>query len=70
MNIKLTNIEKQVLYRKYRDEGFSTWDAGERVKQIDEEMKELVKHLKSKDLTDKQINKKFKEEFEKLCMKI
>ncbi len=67
MILALTQIEKQVLYKKKRSEGFSHWDADFEVKKTIQHLKYLTldkrRKRKYKNMSPDQI---FKEEFAKL----
>lgn len=65
----LTRAEKSLLFRKYRNEGLSSIDSQVKLDKVCEYLRNLILELKRKNLTETNINKKFREEFEKLCMK-
>jgi hypothetical protein len=64
---KLSKVEKDVLYRKWTLVGLCSEQANERLKKINDQLENLVLKLREKGKTKDQINKKFKEEFAKLC---
>jgi len=67
----LNKTEKRVLYQKYISNGFSSEEANEKIKQFIEHLGKLVKRLsKCGKKSKEEINQKFKEEFEKICMRI
>ena len=66
----LTKIEKQVLWRKYLNQGLNAEQSHEKVENIVEYLKNLVTTLKSTNKTPKEIDIKFKEEFYKICERL
>ncbi len=62
----LTRVEKEVLYKKYVHEGLTSGDANRKVKFLINQLFELVEKLKKKNLSDEEINIRFKESFAKL----
>lgn len=69
-NLALTSVEKDVLFRKYRQNGLSAWEAGRKIEGFSLYLNELVKRLVKQNKKPKQIRDKFQEEFEKMCMKL
>lgn len=67
MNYTLTLDEKQFLLRKYMKKGLDFKDAKKKVSENQEFLRDVVKRLKQKKLSDKELNKRFRKEFEKLC---
>jgi len=66
-NLALTKVEKEVLYHKYKQSGLSSWEASIKVKSFVEYLDHLVKRLTNAKKDKRQIEDKFKEEFEKMC---
>jgi len=67
----LDYTERQVLLRKYMHKyqiGF--WEAKDRVNKFHDYLKDLRDKLKIKGKTPEDIDIKFKQEFEKMCMKL
>ena len=70
MQLALTKGEKGVLFRKYKGEGLSSTDADIKLKSMRNYLRTFVLRLqKNKKLKEVDINKRFREEFEKLCMR-
>jgi len=69
-NLALTKIEKEVLYRKYRQNGFNSNEANEKLQTFNQHLNKMAKSLVKEDKTPKQIENKFQEEFEKICRKL
>ena len=69
LHFALTSVEKNVLYKKYKSEGLSSIDADLKLKTICNHLRSLVKRLMKKELSDEEINQRFKEELEKLLMR-
>jgi len=67
ISLALTHTDKQFFLRKYMAQGYDFTDACKEVRHITEYLSDLTYKLKQKGKTPKQIDKKFKEEFEKLC---
>lgn len=63
--ISLTIEEKQLLFRKYKKSGMDYEEANQKVKGINNHLKDLVKKLREQKKSDEQINKRFLEELEK-----
>ncbi len=70
LSLALTSVEKRVLYNKYRGEGMDSFEANKKVSGMCEHMKLFAIKLgkRKNKLTDEEIDKKFKQEFEKLMM--
>jgi len=66
LGMYLTQVEKQVLFKKYIKQGYDNMEAKKKVENISREMSDLVKNLRSKNKSQKEINIVFKEEFAKL----
>ena len=66
----LTKIERQVLWRKYINSGLNQEESNQKVEGVRKYLKNLVVALKSKDTTPEEIDKKFKEEFYKICERL
>lgn len=69
-NFALSRVEKEVLYRKYVQNGLSSWDANNKVDEFVNYLDKMVKDLLKKNKTEQQIHQKFREEFELMCMKL
>ncbi len=66
LGMYLKKEEKQVLYYKYVGQGYSSQNANKKVKESVEFLSCLIKKLRGKKKTEKEINVIFKEEFAKL----
>lgn len=62
----ITKVERQVLYKKYVSNGLSEDQARTRLNGAIEHLKIFIEKMKKKGVEEKEINKKFKEEFAKL----
>ena len=69
LGLYLTKIEKNFLYKKYEREGLVEEEARKRIKEICKKMGYLVASLRKKKVQEEEINKRFKEEFAKICEK-
>lgn len=67
IHLYLTKEERLVLYKKFIKQGLSEQVASERVNNICKRMSELVKELRKKIKDKKELNKRFKEEFARIC---
>lgn len=70
LGLWLTNNEKLVLYRKYVKKGLNPKEASDKIKGITTHLEELVKQMREKNKSEKEINIRFKEEFAKLCQSV
>ena len=66
----LTRLEKDILYRKYKGEGLSPEQASERIKERNNQLIEITQKMKQQGKTFEDIDKKFKQEFENICMEV
>lgn len=66
----LNQIEKQVLYCKYVNFGFDSYEANGKVKDFCLFLKNLQIKLRKKKVPEEDINERFKKEFENLCQKL
>lgn len=62
----ISKQEQRILYHKYVSEGLTSEEANARLKLIRDKLEDLVFKLREKGKTKEDINKKFKQEFEKL----
>ena len=69
INLCLSKYERQFLYRKHIKEGDSVDEASRKVTNCNSKLKELVKKLRIKGISEEEINRMFKEEFARLCEK-
>lgn len=67
MNLSLTFIEKQVLFKKYVKSGMSYEQADEKIKAIVKHLRYLVEDLRERNKPEDYINERFRMEFEKIC---
>ena len=67
LGIYLTRVEKTILFKKYCSNGLNPQDADKKVKERVEFLRELIQKLRAEKKSEQEINKKFKEEFAKLC---
>lgn len=67
MNFKLSGVERQVLREKFKKEGLGNEQVKERINSIDYQLDALISDLRKKRRSEKFIQTKFMEEFEKLC---
>ena len=70
MITKITNLESEVLYKKLRKAGLTPEEASERIKEIKTYLKKLEEKMLKKNKTNDEINKRFREEFEKVYMQL
>ena len=66
-NMCMTLAEKQALFRKNIAEGMTYEEADKRVRETQEYLKEFSKTLKEKNMSEEDMNKKFKDKFSELC---
>ena len=66
----LSKIEKEVLYRKYRYAGLTSFEASEKLKDFELYLHKLVCTLIKQNKTEKHIQDRFKNEFNELCQKL
>ena len=69
MKLTLSGLENKVLYLKYKGMGLTDEQASKRLNSLKLKLRNLVFDLKNKNKSEEFINQKFKEEFEKECMK-
>jgi len=70
MNLSLKFDERKFLEHKLIKKGYSWEEINAKINLIKCDLKNLVEKLKKKNLPKEEINKKFKEEFNKMCMKL
>ncbi len=70
MRTAISNVEKQVLWRKYRSIGYDSDTANKKIKEFCDFIKSLALRLKKQNKSEEDINKRFKREFEKLCRRV
>jgi hypothetical protein len=61
--------ERDFLFKKYKNNGMSIEQAIFKIKGIEEYLKNFKEKLKKKNLSEEDINARFKKEFEKICQK-
>jgi len=66
-HLYLKKDEKKFLYFKCINQGMTSEEASKRVKDLCSRMSELVIKLRTKIKDEKELNKRFKEEFAKMC---
>jgi hypothetical protein len=66
----ISGVEKQILYNKYVSEGMCSYEANKKIKNFVNKLKKRGQKLKEQNKPKEDINKRFKEEFEKLCQEI
>ena len=66
----LDSIERQVLVNKYCKSGLTFEEAVTKVNKFHDYLKDLRDKLRIKKIPDRDIETKFREEFEKLVMKL
>ena len=66
----LTQDEKHVLYWKYKMQGLTSDESNERISTCQKHLNNLIKKLRSQNKSESYIADRFKQEFEKLCMKL
>jgi len=69
LHFYLAKDEKYVLYKKYKQNGWSNERIKNRMNEINKKMDELAKRLRKQNKSDKDINRIFKESLAKLCNK-
>jgi len=65
--MNLSRDEKNFLYRNCRKNGLTIDESRERMNNLTIKLKKLVKKLRKKKVTEEEINRRFKEEFARLC---
>lgn len=70
MTHNLTKIERQVLWRKYFNQGLTAEDSFRKVESVVKHLKNLVTTLETRNKTSKEIEQRFKEEFYKICERL
>ena len=66
----LSKDEKHVLYWKYKVQGLTNEESNERINTCQTLLNNLIRKLRSHNKSDKYIADRFKQEFEKICMKM
>lgn len=69
LGMYLTREEKTILFKKYLSNGLNPEDADKKVKERVEFLANLIQKLRTEKKSEGEINKRFKEEFAKLCEK-
>ena len=69
-SFSLTQDEQHFLYWKYRKQGLTSEECNERLQDCRKYLYDLVKSLRSQNKSEKYIADRFKQEFEKICMKM
>lgn len=69
-SFSITFIERQVLFRKYIQLGNNYEEADQKIKTFCEYLHALKIKLKKRNISDNDINLRFKKEFEKLCQSL
>jgi len=67
LHLYLTKQEKQFLYKKHINEGDNQEEALRKVDSCAIRLSKLIKELKEKGKSEEEINRRFKEEFRRLC---
>jgi hypothetical protein len=70
MIYSLNQTDKDFLYRKYIKLGMTPKESYENIKQLSNHLKITMEKLKIKKLTESEMQDKFKQEFEKICMRL
>jgi len=70
MRFYLTKTEEVVLYKKYKEKGLTSVEANDNIKKIKDHLKKLVIELERNYKSDVEINKRFTDEFHKICMEL
>jgi hypothetical protein len=70
MNLALTKIEKEVLFRKYKQNGLSSWEANDKVEKFCSYLHKMVIRLSREKKKPLYIQDRFQEEFELMCRKL
>lgn len=68
--LNLTKTERNFLYYKYTHLGFESFEANKQIRCFTEYLKNLGIRLKKRKMEEKDINARFKKEFEILCQKL
>ena len=69
-NLALTKIEREVLYRKYKQNGFTSNEANDKVEIFNNQLSNMSRRLVKNNKTPKEIEKKFQQQFETMCRKL
>lgn len=67
LGLRITRIERTILYNKYIRNGYTIEEANEKITKICERMEEIKEKIRNEVQNQNELNKKFKEEFAKLC---
>ncbi len=70
LGIYITRDEKNVLYKKLVGLGFDSKTANERIDNLCEKMRKVVEKLRETVKSEEDLNKRFREEFGKMCMEL
>jgi flagellar motor component MotA len=69
-NLALTKTEKEFLWRKYKQNGMSSWEAQNKVEGFVTYLDTMVKRLVKQNKSQNHIQDKFQQEFEQMIMKL
>jgi hypothetical protein len=69
-SLALTKTEKDFLYKKYIKQGMLPKESSDKIKKLTINLSDLVKKLRKQNKTDDYIEDKFKEEFNKVCLRL
>ena len=70
LGLFITRDEKNVLYKKLVGLGFDSKTANERIDNLCEKMRKVVEKLRETVKSEEDLNKRFREEFGKMCMEL
>lgn len=62
----LTKDERQVLWKKYKEQGYDLDKIDKRINEINTHLGKMIEKYKLKGMSEEDINVKFKEEFAKM----
>jgi len=66
MGVYLSKIEKKVLHKKYMSQGLDEYESYDKVNGVVEHLNKFLRKAKKEVKDKKKLNKRFKEEFERL----
>jgi hypothetical protein len=66
----LNKTDKDFLYKKYIQNGCTPVEAYKNIKQLSDSLKFYMAKLQAKKLNEAEMKDKFRQEFEKMCMKL
>jgi len=70
VSLKVSKFNKNVLFRKHVQAGYSAWEAHDKVKKFCDFQKNLSVELKNQRKEEIDINTNLKQNFDELCMKL